>query len=305
MRHLQSMAHLLVGPAAAESGRRRGSRLRASCPPRSFNSERREAATGPVVVTTGAGGHLPLVRQQSSQQRERGVRPPAVVAVAASQEAAPRTRPALQLQDVPTGAHGDHWAASWAFKPIRPTSWPPCARIPPIDPDPTAAMTRTVHPWSGNEPPSALLAAVTAASAAVRQPLERASGQSALLILHADGSCGRSGWNNIASPRHPRTDGGPHPTAADVGLRPRPGGDARRSRAPNSQEDASLSSDASPAPAGEVEQWQVKPTRAPTAESLVEVRGCSKADVEVNEIGVEQVTDRDSFPKNKIGSSDL
>jgi len=64
----------------------------------------------------------------------------------------------------------------------------------------------------------------------------------------------------LAAPRRP------HPTAPDAGH----GGEARRSRAPNSEEDASLSSGESPAPAGEVEQWQVRPARAPTHESLVE-----------------------------------
>ena len=66
-------------------------------PPRSFNSERREAATGPVIVTAGAGGHPLLLsaRQQSSPSKE--------------------ARPAPASQ--PTGP-SDHWAASWAFKPI-------------------------------------------------------------------------------------------------------------------------------------------------------------------------------------------
>ena len=75
------------------------------------------------------------------------------------------------------------------------------------------------------------------------------------MLCHADGSCGRCMYlqqlacRGVCGRRRPRTNGGPRNTAPGVGLRH--GGEARRRRSPDSEAVSSLSSGASPAPAGE------------------------------------------------------
>ena len=83
-------------------------------PPRSFNSERREATTGPVVVKAGAGGR-PLLLSASSCRRRSLARGPA------------RARALLQLQALgsrrPLGcflgfqAHATHHLSSQCSDP--------------------------------------------------------------------------------------------------------------------------------------------------------------------------------------------
>jgi hypothetical protein len=132
-------------------------------------------------------------------------------------------------------AHANHWAASWALKPTRRTRSPSSARFRSVTPGvdgnlhgpmvrgrATARPSRRGHRRSRRRSP-----AIGA----------RRRSEDAVAPL-PDGSCGRRGRNGIASPRRPRTDGGPQTTAPGVGLRH--SGEARRSRAPDTEAGASV-----------------------------------------------------------------
>jgi len=119
-------AHLLVGAAAAEAGRRREE-----------DSERAVRLAASEFQFREEGGHNRARRRQGRRRRP----PPALVRQQLS-PSQPRTRPGPRAPcfSFRHWAHGDHWAASWASKPIRPTTSPPSARIPPLVPDPPATV---------------------------------------------------------------------------------------------------------------------------------------------------------------------